>query len=442
MKVIENKTENNQAILTIEMAPDEVKASFDKTYRRLAKHYHIPGFRKGKAPRDILEHHLGKENFLSEATEELIPQACTDALKEQGITPYARPTIEITQKEPLIFKATVPLPPRIELGDYKKIKVKQVQAKLKKRDVDSMIEELRHQRASWEPVKRPVKLSDLLVIDIEGNKGVETVISHQEAQYVVNPESKYPAPGFAEQLVGLSTGQEKKFKLKSPDHLTKNKPADKDKMISFDVKVREVKEEKLPALDDGFASGIDSSFKTLDDLRKRVSENLQRKLEDKARQDFEDKVIDAAVKASNVSYPPVLVEMEVERMLNRQLEQLRMSSRSQEDFQEKIKQLPLDKLKEQYKPLASEMVAQSLVIGQIALEEKTEVSDKDIDSEIELMLENSGGDKEKRRKRLDTNENREQLKRAIMVRKTIEKLKALAGSPAKKKKTKTKEAAK
>ena len=116
MKVIENKTENNQAILTIEMAPDEVKASFDKTYRRLAKCYHIPGFRKGKVPRDILERHIGKEDFLSEATEELIPQACTDAIKEQRITPYARPTVEIAQKEPLIFKATVPLPPNIELG--------------------------------------------------------------------------------------------------------------------------------------------------------------------------------------------------------------------------------------------------------------------------------------------------------------------------------------
>jgi len=442
MKVTENKTEDNQAILTIEMSPDEVRNSFDKTYLRLAKRYHIPGFRKGKAPRDILERHMGKENFIDEATEELIPHACTDAIKEQGITPYARPTVEVTRKEPLVFKATIPLPPKVKLGDYKKIRVKQVQAKLKKSKVDSIMEELRHQRASWEPVKRPVSLNDLLVVYIEGKIEDKTVMSHREIQYIVKPESENPVPGFAEQLVGMAIDQEKKFKLKYPDHFVKKELAGKDKMIAFIVKVKEIKEEELPALDDEFAQGIDSSFKTLADLKKRVSENLKQKLEDKAKQDFEDKVIDAAVKVCKVSYPPVLVEIEVERMLNRQLEQIRMSSKSQEDFEGKIKQLPLDKLKEQYKPLASDMVTQSLVIGQIALNEKTEVSDKDIDSETELMLKNSGGDKEKQLSQLNSSENREQIKQALMVRKTIEKLKALACSHFKKKTTKTKEAAK
>ncbi len=442
MKVTENKTEDNQAILTIEISPDEVKSSFEKTYRRLAKRYHIPGFRKGKAPRDILERHIGKENFSDEATEELIPYACTDAIKEQGITPYARPSVEITQKEPLVFKATVPLPPKVELGDYKKIRVKQVQARLKKSDVDDMLDELRHQRASWEPVERPVKQNDLLVVDIDGKIDDETVMSHREIQYIVKPESENPIPGFAEQLVGMAIDEQKNFKLKYPNHIANKELAGKDKTISFTVKLKEIKEEILPALDDAFAQGIDSSFKTLDDLKKRISENLKQKAEDKARQDFEDKVIDAAVKVSKVLYPPVLVDVEVERMLNRQLEQIRMSSKNQEDFEKKINQLPLDKLKEQYKPLASNIVAQSLVIGQIAVEEKTEVSDKDIDSEIELMLENSGSEKETNRKYLDTDENREQIRRALMVRRTVEKLKSLAGSPDKIKTTKEKEATK
>jgi len=442
MKVTDSKTEDSQAILTIEMSPDEVKDSFDKTYKRLAKRYHIPGFRKGKTPRDVLERHMGKENFIEEATEELIPRACTDAIKEQGITPYARPTVEVTQKEPLIFKATIPLPPKIEPGDYKKIRVKQVQPKLKKSDVDSLMEELRHQRASWEPVERPVGLNDLLVADIQGKIDDENVMDHKEIQYVVKPESENPVPGFAEKLVGMVTGKEKKFKLKYPENFAKKELTGKDKMVSFTVKVKEIKEEKLPTLDDAFAKGIDSSFKTLADLRKRVSNNLKQKLGEKAKQDFEDKVLDTAVKASKVSFPPVLVEVEVERMINRQLEQLKISCRNEEDFQEKIKQLPLDKLKEQYKPMASDMVTQSLVIGQIALNEKTEVKDKDIDSEIELMLNNSGGDKEKQRKQIDTSENREQIRRALMVRKTIEMLKSVAVRPVKKKTPKKKEAAK
>jgi len=442
MKITDNKTEDNQAVLTIEMSPEEVSSSFEKTYKRLAKRYHVPGFRKGKAPRNVLERHIGKENFIQEAMEEIIPHACTDAVKEQGITPYSRPTVEVIKKDPLIFKATIPLPPKVDLGDYKKIRVKQVQAKLKKSDVDSMMEDLRHQRASWEPVERPVSLNDLLIVSIEGKIDNETVMDYKEKQFIVRAGSENPVPGFAEQLVGMEIGKEKKFKLNYPEHFAKKELAGKDRKVSFTVKVKEIKEEKLPALDDDFAKGIDSSFKTIADLKKRVSENLKMKLEEQAKQDFEDKVIDAAVKVSKVSYPPVLVEVEVERMLNRQLEQIRLSCRNDEDFEEKIKQLPLDKLKEQYKPLASDMVKRSLVIGQIAINEKIEVSDKDIDSEIELMLEKSGADKEKKRSQLNIGENREQIKRALMVRKTIEMLKSIATSPVKKKTAKKKEVAK
>jgi len=166
VKVTREKTENSQAFLTIEMEPAEVEESLEKSYYRLVKKANIPGFRKGKAPRAVLERHIGKENLFEDALNSLLPQAYEKAISEQEIEAVAQPHIEITQTDPLIFKAVVPLPPTIKLGDYHSVKLTPEPVELSKKDIDSAMQQLRHQRATWEPVERAVEPGDLVTLDV------------------------------------------------------------------------------------------------------------------------------------------------------------------------------------------------------------------------------------------------------------------------------------
>ena len=169
MKVTKEKTENSQAFLTIEMEPAEVEESLEVSYHHLVKKTKIPGFRKGKAPRAILEGHIGKESLFEEALNNLLPQAYEKAIKEQEIEPITQPHIEIAQTDPVIFKVTVPLKPTIKLGDYHHLQFTPEPVEVTEDDVNTAIEQLRRQHAIWEPVERPVEFDDLIVLNVESN---------------------------------------------------------------------------------------------------------------------------------------------------------------------------------------------------------------------------------------------------------------------------------
>lgn len=332
----------------------------------------------------------------------------------------------------------MPLPPSVELGDYHSIKDKPKPVRLKETDVNAIIDQLRHQRATWEPVERPVQLNDLVVIDVEGSADGKTFINQHGAQYPVRQDANYPAPGFAQKLLGMKRDEERQFSLKFPDGYGRSELSGKE--ASFRVKVFEVKEEKLPELDDEFAKGVNPEFETLEALRQQVSTNLKQRAEDKVRQDFEDRVIEAATKMSRVEYPPVLVDMEVDRMAGQQVQRWQMAARSPEEFRERLIQTPVEKLREEYRPSATERVTQSLVLGQIAVEEKIEVSDQEVDKHIERLTEGAAEDKEEQQKNLDTPENREHIRQLLLTRKTIERLAEITRGSAKKIKKKQKEA--
>ena len=209
MKITKEKTEDSQAFLTIEMEPTEVEESLAEAYNRLVKKTNIPGFRKGKAPRQILEQYLGKESLLEDALNHLVPQAYEKAIAEQQIEALARPQIEIVQTDPVIFKATVPLAPVVKLGDYHHIQVTPDPVEVTEDKVNAVIEQLRHQNATWESVERAVAFGDLVVLDIKSDIDGEPFINQEGVQYQVFRDSPFPAPGFAKQLPGMKKGEEK-----------------------------------------------------------------------------------------------------------------------------------------------------------------------------------------------------------------------------------------
>jgi len=425
VKVTREKEENSQVFLTVEMEPAEVEESLEKSYSRLVKKANIPGFRKGKAPRAILEQYIGKESLLDDALNHLLPQAYEKAIKEQEIEAIARPHIEVTQTDPVVFKATVPLKPAVSLGDCHHLQVKPEPVTVAKDDVNAAIEQLRHQHATWEPVERPVDFGDLVVFDIESSIKDEPFINQQGAQYQVIRDLPFPVPGFAEQLSGMKRDEEKEFKLQFPSDHPQSDLAGKE--ASFKVKVAEIKQEILPELNAKFAKQINPDFKTLNSLRKQVSTSLKARAEERAKIDFEERVIEAAVDLSQVEFPSILVEMEVDHLVEEQSRRWQ-GSKGLDEYLSSINKTEKE-LREELHPLATKRVTRSLVLGKVAEEEKIEVSDSEIHAEIETMTKDAADNKDELQKFLNTPQAHESINQFLITRKTIQRLVDVAKSP-------------
>ncbi|MFC1992825.1 trigger factor [Chloroflexota bacterium] len=429
MKVTKDKTENSQVFLTIEMEPAEVEESLEEAYHHMVNETKVPGFRKGKAPRPVLERHVGKESLFEHALNHLIPEAYEKAINEHKIEAIAQPHIEITQTEPLVFKAIVPLLPTVELGDYHSIKVSQKPAELTEDDVNTAIEQLRHQHATWEPMERPVDSGDLIGLDVESSVGGEPFINQKGAQYQVIRESSAPAPGFAEQLLGMNVGTDKEFEIKLPSDYSRSELADKE--ASFKVKVTEVKQEKLPELNDDFAKQASPDFKTMDELREQLSSNLKLRAEEMARADFEGRVVEAAVDLAQLEFPPILVEVEIDQLLREQMQRSRMGDEELEEYLRRINKTN-EELREELHPIATGRVAQSLVLGKVAEEGKIEVSESEIDAEIENMMKGATENRGEFKNFLNNPQTRQSIKRVLLTRKTVQHLTEIAEGSGKK----------
>jgi len=425
MKVTREKTENCQVFLTVEMEPDEVEESLQNTYHRLVKKTNIPGFRKGKAPRAILEAYLGKEGLLEDAISDLIPQAYERALKEQEIEAIARPEIEIVQTEPLVFEVTVPVKPTVELGDYHSIAVMPEPVQLSEDDINSAIEQLRHYYATWEPVERPVEFNDLVVLDVESNIEGEPFINQQGAQYQVTRDLPFPAPGFSEQLLGVKVDDEKEFGLQFPLDYPRRELAGKEP--SFKVRVSEIKQERLPELNDEFARQVNPDWEGLDSLREQVSAELRLKAEERAKMDFEERVAEAVVDLAQIEFPPILVEDEITRLLDVQSRRRETGSQGLEEYLASMNKTE-EQLREELRPIAVKRVTRSLVLEKISQEEKFEVDDSEVNAEIENLTKDSGESKDELEKLLSSPQSRNLIKQQLIIRKTIQRLGEIAAS--------------
>ena len=418
MKVTNEKTENRQTYLMIEMDQVEVEESTEMAYKKLVGRVNVPGFRKGKAPRAILERHVGKETLLNDMLDELVPQAYEKALEEQKIVAIARPQIEIVQTDPVIFKAVVPLIPVIKLGDYHGIRLEPELVEVTEEMVDGVIEQLRHQHATWEPVERALALGDLATLDVESTVEGEPFISQKGAQYQLIAESVAPAPGFAEQLVGLNKDEEKEFEIKLPDDYSREEVAGKP--ASFKATVTEIKQENLPEVTDEFAGQVEPETQTVEALREQIETNLKTRTEERSKQDFEERVIEAVSDISEVEYPPIMVEVEIHELLDDQARRLQMQGLSMEQYLKAMNKTD-EEMHEEMHPIAEKRINRGLVLGKVAEEEKIEVNDSDIDAEIAEMVDNAAEDRRQELKEiLDTPQTRDSLRQTLRSRKTVQ----------------------
>ncbi len=430
MKTTTEKIEGRQAYLTIEMEPAEVEEGLSKAYQRLVKKYAVPGFRKGKTPRPILEQYIGKPALLEDAVDHMAPEAYQKAVKEQDLKAIARPEISLDKADPVTFKMVIPLEPVVALGDYHQVKMTPESVELKEEDVNSALEQIRRQHGVWEPVDRQVNSRDLIILDIESNVEGAPFINQKDAEFEVIKESEYPVKGFAEELIGLKKAESKEFKLSFAADYQRAELAGKE--VSFKVDIKEIKQEKLPELNDDLAKQVNPDFKTVDDLRARVKEDLQKNAEAKAKQDFEQKVIDAVVAASDVQYPPIMEEAEIDQLIQQQMQRWRMDEKSMDQYLQSIQKTP-EQLREELRPLAIRSIKQSLVLTEVAQKEKIEIEKADVQTEVEGMTKDVAADrKDKLVELLNTPQVQVNIASSIATRKTIAKLAEIATSPAEK----------
>jgi len=414
MKVDAEEIENCQVVLNIEAEADELDKSLDESYHRLVNKVSIPGFRKGKAPRVILEQHLGKDTLLEDALERLIPQLYREAIESRKLEPIAEPQIEVIQTEPVALKAIVSLKPTIKLGDYHNLKLKPELVEIGDKEIESAIEELWQEHGVLVPVDRPVQFGDFVTISIEADIEGKPFLRHKDMVYEVNENSTFPLPEFAQNLEGVRKNEERIFTIDVPADYSIEELAGKE--CFFKVTVTEVKEKELPELDDEFAKSIGYDNLTL--MRERVTTNLKAKAEGRSRLELRQKALDATAEISEVDYPPIIENREIDRLLED--EARRFGYREIQDYLKRTNKTEEERRAE-LRPVAKQRVIHSLILEKIAQEEKIEISTLEVDNKVEEIVKDTE-DKDKMRQFLILPQVRESIGRSLRTEKVVNRL--------------------
>jgi len=419
MKVSTEDMENCQIALNIEAEDGELDKSMDEAYHHLVNEVSIPGFRKGKAPRAILEQHIGKKNLLEEALEHLIPRLYKQAIENQGLEPIAGPEIEIIQTEPVVFKAIVSLKPEVKLGDYHSIRLEpEPVTKIAKKEVTAAMEEIRERQGAWVPVGRPVELGDLVTMDIEANVEGKSWLNHKGVIYEVDKDSRSPVLGFASHLQGVEKNKERTFSLTIPDdHQIKEM---RGKEGTFKVTITEIKEKQLPELDDALAQS--AGYDNLAAMKKKVTADLRAQAEARNRLELRRKALDALVEISEVNYPPILEDEEITGLLRDEAQ--RFGFRELADYLKKTNKTE-EELKQELRPIAKKRLTQGLVLGKLAEEERIEISSSEVDNKVGEIT-NGAEDKEKARQFFSLPQVRQSIEQSLHTQKTMDRLLQIA----------------
>lgn len=385
------KVDKNVVSFEFTVSADEFEKGVEKAYRKNVGKINIQGFRKGKAPRKIIERYYGAEIFYEDAVNIVLPDAYDNAVKENNIFPVDQPEIdikgEIEKGKDITFTAKVTVKPEFELGEYKGVKAQKVTSRVLKKDIEAELEKKREMNSRMVPVEdRPVEKDDVANIDFEGfcngvpfdgGKGEGFDLTIGSGQFI---------PGFEEQLIGKNIGDEVDVNVTFPKEYhaeeLKGKPA------LFKVKINSIKVKELPELDDEFAKDV-SEFDTLEDLKKDIKENLSKAGKENAAHKTEENVINAVCDATEIDIPDAMINSQIDKMLRDFDMNMRYQGLNLEQYL-KYTGMTVDKMREQFKDDAAKNVKTSLVLEKICEAEGIDASEDEINKEYESMAESNG----------------------------------------------------
>ena len=387
MSVQVEKLEKNMAKLTIEVSADELEKAIEKVYQKQKKNISVPGFRKGKVPRAMVEKMYGKEVFYEDAANELIPAAYEKAYDECGENIVSTPKVEVVQIEagkPFIFTAEVALKPEVTLGAYKGIEVDKVDVTVSDEEVNAEIDRERERNARSVSVSdRAVQDKDQTVIDFEGFVDGVAFQGGKGENYPLTIGSGAFIPGFEEQLIGKNIGEECDVNVTFPEEYHAEDLAGKPAV--FKVTVKEIKEKILPELDDEFAAEV-SEFDTLAEYKEDVKKNLTEKREKDVKNAKEDAVVDAIIENATMDIPEAMIETQQRQMIQEFAQNIQMQGLSIEQYFQFTGLTP-EAMMEQVKPQAEKRIKARLVLEAVAKAENITVSEEDFDKEVAKMAE-------------------------------------------------------
>lgn len=413
------KLEKNVATLEITVSAEKLEEGIAKAYIKNVKKFNLPGFRKGKAPRKLIEKYYGEGVFYEDAINEVCPEAYNEAVKEHNLEPVDRPSIEIIDIESgkgIVFKAEVTVKPEVQLGDYKGIEVEKKEYNVTDEDVARELEILRNKNARIIDITdRPVKMGDITTIDFKGFVDGEQFEGGTAENYKLEIGSGQFIPGFEEQLVGATIGNEVDVNVTFPEDYRAEELAGKPAL--FKVTVKEIKEKELLPLDDEFAKDV-SEFDTLDELKEDIKKKKTEEAERMAKNEYENNVIKKVVENAQVDIPEVMIDNQVESMINDFDYQLRYQGLDLQTYM-KYMNISYEEIKESYKETAKDRVKTQLVLEAITKAENIEVTEEELQEEIEKTAKQYNQDVEKFKKSLRERDI-EYIKEGLEVQKTID----------------------
>ena len=393
MDVKVEKLENSQVKLDITVEAEKFDAAMDKAYHKNAKYFKVPGFRDGKAPKNVALRHYGEGVLYEEAFNELVPEVLMQVYKENDLDVVAQPDIDLKQigggKE-LIFTATVTVKPEFKLGKYKGLKLEKKEYPVTDEQIDEELKRRQSQNSRLVEAKpgAELKVGDTAVIDFEGFVDGVAFEGGKAEGHSLEIGSGAFIPGFEDQLVGMKSEEEKEIKVTFPVEYFSKDLAGKE--ATFKVKLHEIKVKELPELDDEFAKDI-SEFDTLDELKEDIKENLEDKNAQKAKEEMNQAAIDAVLESTSIEVPEAMIEAEVDAYIEEMKQNLSAQGLTVEQYLMFIGKNIIE-FKEDYKVVAEKRIKTSLVLEAISKEEDLEVNDDDIDERLRELAKNYGKD--------------------------------------------------
>jgi len=420
MKATWEKIEKNLGVLEVEVEAERVAAALDKAFNKVVKKVNVPGFRKGKVPRAIFESRFGVESLYQDAIDILLPEVYTEAVDQTDIFPVDRPEVDVEQfakGQPFKFKAKVTVKPEVKLGDYKGIEVPAADTEVSEEELNEELNRMQERHAELVVIdEEAAQNGDTVVIDFDGSVDGVPFEGGKAERYSLELGSNTFIPGFEEQVVGLATGDFKDVTVTFPETYHAEELASKEAV--FKVKVHEIKRKQLPELDDEFAKDV-SEFDTLDEYKEDLKKQLQSRKETDNKAERERVVVDQAGENAEVEIPEAMVQGEVNNMVRDFDVRLRAQGMNLDMFLGFSGQTVED-LQEQMKGDAEKRVRNNLVLEQIAKVEKIEVSQEEVEQELEDMAKAYGRSPEEIRNILASNGSLGSLNDDVMIRKTVQ----------------------
>ncbi len=420
MIISQDEIQDRQTVLHIELEEDDVDPFINRAYQRVVQKANIPGFRKGKAPRSVIEQFYGKDYLLNEIIETMLPEMTFQAIQEQELDAVGLPSIDLQEINPIKFNATIPLRPEIELNAYKDIRIEKQEIEITEESINERLEQLRLSIATWEPFESEIEEGNMITAQIKCSISEEIIIEETDAVYLVNEEIGRPFPGFSTKLIGLKVDSQNSFELEIPEDFSDTKLA--GQTINCEVLIKDIKHRVLPELNDDFAKGIGEGYETLDELKEEIQKGIQTESEQQSNFDFRESIIESVMKEANISVPPLLIQNEAENIIQQHTQMVTQANMDIQDYLQSIGKTE-EELHNEAQEEAEGRIKRSFLISKIAEQENIEISDNEIEMKIQEIFSNSEGEIPNS---TQNEEMRNYLFRTLLTDKTIERLEEIA----------------